>query len=77
MLMNLRMNLLVHINPLPITKQLTNSLRIHWDQNSPNSLQNLMNSLVDLDLLCTSAPTAKRFHKCKLLFNYLFQLKLL
>jgi hypothetical protein len=48
------MNLFVHINQSLITKQLTNSLGIHYDQNSPNSLQNLVNSLVDLDSLCTS-----------------------
>jgi len=47
-------NLLVHINQSLITKQLTNLLGIHYDQNSPNSLQNLVNSLVDLDSLCTS-----------------------
>jgi len=48
-------NLLLHINSSLITKQLTNLLGIHQDQNSSNSLQNLMNSLMDLDSLCSSA----------------------
>jgi len=48
------MNLLVHINLLSITKQVKNSLGIHYNQNSRNSLQNPMNSLMDLDSLCTN-----------------------